>query len=1042
MLNEADIVPLHVQTPFSFYEGAGTIRELAEVGASAGHRALAFTDRNRVSGLVQADKAARAQELKPVLGAVLDEPGDPGRALLLWAETTAGYGEICRLVSERQLDPEFTLAGAARALAPGVIAATDQPDLLEILRGELAPGALFANLVAFTDPAGRNSARRAWDAGRRLALPFVATVPVTHARPEQRETVRLLRAIGGRTVLSRQPDAALGHALSDVPALLRCFDGVPEALVNTRAIAERCAVDLKLGELKFPAPQLPDGADPFSELRRRAEEGSRRRYGPAPPPAARERLAYELGVIDHLGFTGYMLVVHDIARRAWAKGVRTLGRGSAANSIVCYCLGLTDICPLKYDLYFERFLNSERSSPPDVDLDFSWRDRDEILAGVYDSYGDDHVAMIATYVTFGARGALHETALARGLPEEEIGRVTRHVPHFSHPSSLAALKDEVPACRDLPLDRQPWKGIAQAAQAILSLPRHLSIHAGGVVITPSPITDWTALERASKGFVITQYDMYSVEDLGLVKIDLLSQRSLGVMKDACRMVEENGRARPPVDDVERVFTDPATRTLLRSGRTMGAFYVESPGMIALLQKLKCDNFEGLIAASSVIRPGVSESGMMQQYIECVNDPAQAEYLHAKMRALLSETHGVMIYQEDVIKVAHHVAGLSLGRADLLRRAMSGKGRSREAMKALRDEFLRGCRERDVKPAVAREIWRQIESFAGYSFCKAHSASFAVLSMQVAYLKAHHPAEFYAAVLANGGGYYSQAAYVSDAKRNGLAVRLPDVNESAREHHGVGSRIQLGLRGVGTLREQTIDQVIANRRELGPFRGLGDFIFRVRPMRDEAEALIACGALDELGANRPTMLRNLRAGFEAYREGPGPLAIGADDVFDRLPPAPDWSEQERYAAERRVLGFSPGTHPLALLELPVDGCVLAREMGRHAGRRVTMIGWAYSHKRITTRKNREPMEFIAMEDLTGRFEVTVFPRVYDRHAPILHGNGPFRLRGMIEHNHGVYTLTADWIERIEETVASEREQAREAFQYGSGRRAKRRATRAG
>jgi DNA-directed DNA polymerase III PolC len=1049
-----DFVPLHVHTPYSFYESAAKISELTQIAAESDHPALAYTDRNRVSGLIQGYKAAQAHGIRPVLGLLLDEPGDTSRTLLLWAKDLAGYGQLCRAASDRQLQPDFRLSHAVRDLGEGVIAASDRPDLLMGLREQLPPGDVYANLVAFRSTGERDNARRTWDAGKSLNLPFIATAPITHLHTEQRETVRLLRAIGQRTVLSRQPDHQLGHALSDLPTLYRCFSSIHAALHNTRSLAERCEVDLHLGELKFPAAHLPEGVKPFDELRLRAERGSRERYGPAPPDAVRERLAYELGVIDHLGFTGYMLVVHDIASKAWARGVRTVGRGSAANSIVCYCLRLTDVCPLKYDLYFERFLNPERSSPPDVDLDFSWRDRDEILYGVYDTYGDDHVAMIATYVTFAARAALHETALAYGMPEEEIGRVTKSVPHFSHPSSLVALKEESSSCRDLPLDREPWKGIAEAAQTILSLPRHLSIHAGGIVITPTPITDWAALEKASKGFVITHYDMHSIEDLGLVKIDLLSQRALGVLKDTCRMVEQNTPDDvPPIDDIEVVFNDVPTRNSLRSGRTMGVFYVESPGMIALLQKLDCDNFEGLVAASSVIRPGVSESGMMEQYIERVNDPSKATYLHPKMKTLLAETHGVMIYQEDVIKVAHHIAGLSLGRADLLRRAMSGKGRSHEAMKKLHEEFRIGCHERKVTPKIAEELWRQIESFAGYSFCKAHSASFAVLSMQIAYLKVYHPAEFYAAVLANGGGYYSQAAYVSDAKRNGLDVLLPHVDRSEREHSGKGTVIQLGLRGIGALRNETIDMMLQDRREMGPFRHLGDFVMRIRPARDEAEALIACGALDGVGVNRPTLLRNLRAGFDAYLNGPGPLAIDSEDLFSHLPPSADWSEQQKYMAERKFLGFSPGTHPLALLDLPRNGYVQAREMGQWCGRRVKMIGWAYSHKRITTRKNKQQMEFIAMEDLTGRFEVTVFPRVYERHATILRGNGPYSVYGLIEEHHGVFSLTADRIELIETEavfnpsarevpnhgVSSQHEESREALQHRSGQRSSKRAS---
>ncbi|MCB2198147.1 DNA polymerase III subunit alpha [bacterium] len=1009
-----DFVHLHVQTPYSFYEGVGQIDEMAGTAARLGQRAISFTDRNRVSGLVRGYKAANDYGLQPVLGLLLDDPASIRRSMLLWAKNLDGYGELCRLAAERQLNSGFSLEEAIPTLNTNVIAASSDSKLMGLLREHGTPGQVYGLLQAFECDRERTEARKTYDRARELGLPLTVSGNVSCVTPKQVPLGQLLRAIGEKRVLLQQAKGVLDRQIrpfDDGGKLLKQFGGVRDALLNTRLISEQCKVDLKLGTLKFPSPVLPSDRKPFTELRDRAEAGSRKRYGPSPPVAVRERLAYELGVIDHLGFTGYMLVVHDIAQRAWNKGVRTIGRGSAANSMVCYCLELTDICPLKYDLYFERFLNPERTSPPDIDLDFSWRDRDEILHGVYDMYGHDRVAMISTTVTFGARAALHEAALAQGMPEEEITRITKRVPHFSHPESLEKLKEESPECADLPLDRDPWKSIARSANALLGLPRHLSIHAGGIVITEREITRWTGLERASKGFVITQYDMYGIEDLGLVKIDLLSQRALGVLKDTMRLVVENGGDEPPVDDVERVFADPPTRELLRTGNSMGVFYVESPGMLTLNQKLDCDNFELLVAASSVIRPGVSESGMMQQFIERVRNPSKAVYLHPEMRKLLHETHGVMIYQEDVIKVAHHIAGLPLGRADLLRRAMSGKSRSHDEMKKLVNQFLDGCRARGIEERVAKEIWRQIESFAGYSFCKAHSASFAVLSMQIAYLKTHHPAEFFASVLANGGGYYSQAAYVEEAKRYGLDVRLPDVNRSDREHSGGSGVIQLGLRGIGALRDATISRVVDNRQQEGEYSGLGDLIRRVHPARDEAEALVMCGACDGFGLNRPTLLRNLRVGYDAYLEGPGLLALDADDPFADLPESQDWTAEERYRNERKILGFSPGPHPLALLRLPIQGSIPAREMRKYEGKRISMVGWAYSYKRITTRKKRETMEFMSMEDLTGTFEVTLFPGVYRRYATMLRGNGPFKVWGVVESDHGVVTLTAQKVEQL-------------------------------
>ncbi len=1120
---QEDFVHLHVRTPYSFYEGAGRIEELVEVASGLGQAAIAFTDRNRTSGLVRGYKAARAAGVKPVLGLLLDDPKDAGRTLMLWARNLKGYGHLGRLAAARQLEAGFTLENAVESLDDNVLAAVSEPDLLEKLYDVLPPGTAFGELTLPRDAGDKKRMRTLYEFSRKRRIPLVVTGAVSYATPDQAELARLLRAIGDRQFLQKTAvnrDSVTHRPLDDGGRLLRAYEALPEALHNTRLIADQCEVDLRLGELKFPEAKLPRGVRPFEELRSRSEEGLRKRYGDNPKQEARERLAYELGVIDHLGFTGYILTVHDIAREAWRREVRTLGRGSAANSMVCYCLGLTDICPLRYNLYFERFLNPERKSPPDIDLDFSWRDRDEILEYVFDEYGHDHVGLICTTVTFKTRGALRETALARGIPEDEISRVTKRIPWFSGDTPLAELKEAKPECRDLPLDREPWRSIAIEAEKLRGLPRHLSIHAGGVVITPGLITDWSGLEMAAKGFVVTQYDMYSTGDLGLVKIDLLSQRALGVLKDAVQNVErntvsflrtlsflrkqesregdeENGvgngmrayaptmscqfvsasgeltrsggerentsaeytgnsvrsplrsgsdrtkeepdrtqsasrnevveasnaRIRTAIDDIESLFRDKPTWDLIRTGQSMGCFYIESPGMRALLQKLDCDTYDLLVAASSVIRPGVSESGMMQQYIDCVRDPSRAIYLHPKMKEILGDTHGVMIYQEDVIKVAHHLAGISLGRADTLRRAMSGKGKTREEMQKMAREFITGCRKNGVSNEIAGEIWRQVESFAGYAFCKAHSASFAVLSVQIAYLRAHHPAEFMAAVLANGGGFYSQAAYVEEARRLELDVCLPHVNRSELEHVGAGRRIQLGLKGIGVLREDTPDRILDKRAQDGPFRGLEDFAQRIQPARDEIEALISCGAFDGLDRNRPTLLRRVKAGYEAMKRSPGPLAVGASGVTDALPDAPDWTDLEKALAQRRILGFSPGPHPLALLDLPEENVIPARELLRHEGRRVTMLGWAYASKRITTRVKKETMQFLSMEDLTGTFEVTLFPRVYRAHAPMLHGHGPFRVTGRVEDEQGVCTLVAEQVEQVQPRGASQFERAR-------------------
>jgi len=700
------------------------------------------------------------------------------------------------------------------------------------------------------------------------------------------------------------------------------FAHLPEALDATARIAKECAGAPELGRLRFPQAQLPPGETPFSVLWQKS--------------------------FEEKGFSPYFLVVDEIAAKAREWGLRTIGRGSAANSLVSHCLGLTHVDPLAHGLFFERFLNPERSSPPDIDLDFSWKDRDRLLAWVYERHGAERVAMISTHVTFGPRAAVREVGKAHGLPDAELTRLTKRIPHWGV-HDLTNLATTVPECRSLPAVDETMRQVLAIARRIEGLPRHLSVHAGGIVIAPEPLTNFLPLERAAKGLVMTQYDMGPVEQLGLVKIDLLSQRSLGVLQDAILAVERHTGTAPPVDERDVVLNDRQTRRLVREGRTMGCFYIESPAMRSLLRKLQTETFEELTAASSVIRPGVAESGMMQEYIrrhhiaragmnlaptDCDNGtgvlhplpqdtgtersrgPDAGEvvrrggrqrrseaitaavrsdrtpqalrtggdnaswYLHPKLAGLLRETHGVMIYQEDVLRVAHALAGMSLGQADTLRRSMSGKLRSPEAMAQVRAGFIAGCRAGGIEGDTAAEIWRQIESFAGYAFCKAHSASYALLSLQVAYLKTHHPAEFMAAVISNQGGFYSTAAYISESRRMGLRILLPSVNHSDRDYVGRGREIRMGLMAFGGLAEATIEGLLAARREGGPFTNLSDLLSRSGCGHAELELLVRGGACDGFELTRPELLWRLACQHRAGDLFPG--SGGLDHLVPRLP----------------------------------------------------------------------------------------------------------------------------------------------------------------
>ncbi|MDD5556770.1 MAG: DNA polymerase III subunit alpha [bacterium] len=1007
-------VHLHCHSCHSFLEGASRVEELAERAAALGMEALALTDTNGLYGAVAFHGAARAAGIRPITGAEMRAGGT--RAVIL-ARNLAGYERLCALITS------FHLAGGgAAALAPllreelgrgdrDVVVILGAGHAVRLLRPPVPPSAYLEIPAA---AGGAAIARLARLAGR-LGIPPVATGPVLFALPGGHEVHRVLAAVRARATVATVPTGILappGAFLRSGEEMRRLFSSCPEAVENAGRIARSCDLDLPLGRRHLPRVALPPGETADGRLATLCRRGLAARYVPSRRRAAGERLRHELGVIRRFGFSPYFLVVHDIVAEARRRGIPTIGRGSAAGSIVSYCLGITHVDPVAHDLFFERFLNPERGSPPDIDLDFGWRRRDEMIGYVYRRHGADRVAMLSTLATFGARSAVREIGKALGVPAAEIDRWTAHLPH-APASSLARARALLPECRSLPLGREPLRTIARLAAAVDGFPRHLGVHTGGVVITPFPIARLAPLEIAAKGIAVTQYEMRAAEAIGLVKIDLLGQRSLAVLEDAVAAVVANRGVVPPVDRFGEVAGDEATRALIREGRTMGCFYIESPAMRQLLRKLDVASYEDLVAASSVIRPGVAESGMLRQYVARHRGREKTAFLHPALAGVLAATHGVMIYQEDVMRVAHLVAGMTLAEADLLRRAMSGKARSREAMEALERRFAAAASSRGIRPAAAAEIWRQIASFAGYAFCKAHSASFALLSMQVAYLKAHWPEEFMAAVLSNGGGFYHAQAYLDEARRMGIGIRPPDVNRSGTAYTAGPGWIRVGLLQVKGLKGGTMDRIAGSRENGGPFASLADFLERVRPDRREAEALVTCGACDAFG-RRPALLRALHLLGAAPGRDETPLLPLAPSPSLPSPAriAPDCDGATRLAMEREALGVWASRHPLDACGVETgNGRLAAADLGAHAGERVELLGWIVCSKRVRTSRG-DYMRFITMEDTTALFEIVLFPRPYRRYGRLLASPGPFAVEGRAADDAGVVVVNAERLRLLE------------------------------
>jgi DNA-directed DNA polymerase III PolC len=990
------MVHLHVHSHHSLLEGAAGIRQLVGRAVEYGMKALALTDTGGLYGAIPFYKAARAAGVRPVIGVQL---GDG-----VWlARDREGYAQLCEIITSVQL-------GKVRKEQLGEWPFPFGGEHLFVLTADRATlRALRAHgvepLAAITHRDDRTSRYRAgelYDFAHREGLRPVAVSPVYFLEPEHYRIHRVLAAIRHNTTVGQltSDEVARPEDWFRPPRdLERQYADWPDALENAEWVAEECALELPLGKPVFPPFALSAGETSFSWLWKCTFEGLKRRYQPL-TPAIIDRVRYELHIIDSLGFSGYFLIMGDIVQFAREQGIPVVGRGSAANSVVAHALGITRVDPFKYNLYFERFLNPGRTDCPDIDLDICWRRRDEVLEYVYRRYGAEQVAMIATFNTFQARSAVREVAKALGLTGRQIGEVTQRLPHY-HSGDLRTVLKQIPECRGISQDEEPLKSILEISEFIDGFPRHLSIHAGGVVIAPERLTRFVPLQRAAKGLIITQFDMHPIEDLGLVKMDLLGHRSLSVIADTVQSVRDN---RGRTLDIEAVpDRDPLTAAMLRSGKTLACFQIESPAMRGLLQKVSACDIHTLVQCVALVRPGASGSGMKQHFIDRHHGREAVTYLHPALREVLGDTYGVMVYQEDVLKVAHAVAGIDLSEADNLRRTMTKKRGPREMAKSMK-RFLEKARENGVEEATAQAIWELIANFAAYAYCKAHAATYGELAYQCAYLKAHYPAEFFAAVLSNRGGFYLPPVYLEEAKRVGIEVRPPDINRSRYPYTAEDDALRVGFIEIRTLSQAAIEAVL-DARETGPFRDLADFQARAHLGWSDAEALFQAGAFDAFGPPRPVQLWQLKT---LYAAAP-PRGVGESPLLSGgAPPSPsfpDYSVKHRTDLEWTAMGFLTAGHPFQyhLPWLLKQTLIPSTDLPRYEGQIVTLAGWLIAERRLAVKDGHGVMKFITLEDTHGAYEAVLFPEVYQACGHHLVTHGPYLITGEVQQEHGAYTL---------------------------------------
>ncbi|MFW5707792.1 MAG: DNA polymerase III subunit alpha [Bacteroidota bacterium] len=966
-----------IHTYYSLLYGTISPEAAAEKAATLGIETLVLTDINNTTAVFDFVKACHKQGIKPVVG--VDCRHNDQRLYTCIASSHEGLREINQFLSEHNLSSK-PLPRRAPAF-----------EHVFVLYPPLAVAAESLRENEFLGIAPADIHRTIYTLLREYPDKLVAQAPACMVRAGDHDLHAHLRAIDHNILLSQLTPAMQASAndhLQSPQALQQYYRDCPALLHNANKLLKQCNFDFDFKSPKNKQIFTSSRYDDRLLLQKLAFEGLEYRYG-SRNKKARERVLKELEVIDRLGFSSYFLITWDIIRYSMLRGMYHVGRGSGGNSIVAYCLRITDIDPIELDLYFERFINPRRTSPPDFDIDYSWTDRDHIQDYIFKRYGRDHTALLGTINTFRDRSVIREMAKVYGLPKAEID---------------ALVKDPSSGKND-PVAQK----ILEYGARILDFPNHRSIHAGGVLVSEKPIYYYTALDLPPKGFPSTQWDMYVAEDIGFEKLDILSQRGIAHIQEGADLVLQNKGKKIDVHQVNQFKKDPEINQRLYNGEAIGCFYIESPAMRGLLKKLKCNEYIRLVAASSIIRPGVAKSGMMREYIKRFHNPEHVQYLHPTFEEHLGETFGVMVYQEDVIKISHHFAGLGLDDSDILRRAMSGKFRSRVEFQRIRDKFFEGCRQKGHSPALAQEVWRQIESFSGYAFCKAHSASYAVESYQSLFLKTYYPDEFHVAVINNFGGFYATRVYVNEARRHGATIHLPCINHSVYKTSLNGRDIYLGWQHIKGL-ENSMAIALCHERELhGPYRNLQDFIHRLAPGLEQVLLLIRTGAFRFCGKTKKELM------WEAHfllskqpKRQTAPAIFACEEKQFTLPPLHDNTLEDAYD-EMELLGFPVSSSFFDMLKTPYRGDTTAAGLMNRLGNKVRMVGDLVTIKYVHTVK-KEWMHFGCFLDEKGEFFDTVhFPQSLQSYP--FTGQGVYLLEGRVVEEFGYPSVEVEKMARL-------------------------------
>ena len=1014
---------LHVHSNFSFLDAGSSVAALIDRAKEVGCDSLAITDHHGLYGAVRFYKYAKEAGIKPIIGAEMTT--EEGHHIVLLAKNLDGYSNLCKIVTRAQLSHEkgdarisletlanhkdhlFCLSGCTNGEVPANVlqGRLDAAEAAAIKYWEIFGDSFFIEMQNHLLPGTGLLNSELNSLAAKMGIRTVATNNVHYARKEDFKVQDVLACVQTITTLDeRHPIRKPNHEsyLKSPKAMETLFAAYPDAISAAGEIARECNLDLGFGTYRFPGFPVPEDETPYSFLCKLCFDGLARLYKPITPRATK-RLQHELAIIYQMGLTEYFLVTWDIVRFAREQKIRCSGRGSAADSMVAYCLGITIVDPLEHNLLFERFLNPERKGMPDIDIDFDAARRDEVINYIYERYGEDKVAMVCTVSTLCAKSAIRDIGKAMDFPPEEIDLLASAIPH-THAGRIREAMANLPELRDSNIPLWKMENLLEVCEKADGFPRHLSVHLGGLVISGGLLTDLVPLEWATKGVIVSQYDKDDIEALGLVKFDILGLKNLSAIEDAMATLREEG-----VEfDIDNLPTDDKeVYKMLRTTNTIGLFQIESPGMRGLLGRLQPTRFSDIAANIALFRPGPMQADMINPFIARRHGYEPETYLHPCLKPVLKETYGVILYQEQVLRVSHAIAGFTLGQADSLRRAMT-KNRTQEEMEKIKDEFIGCAVARGVEKEIAEKVFTQLRAFAAYGFCKAHSASFAKIAYQTAYLKAHHPAEFLAGILSNEPmGFYPANVILEEARRMGIGILGVDVNFSCKKFTVEDGSIRIGLMQVKGISDAEIESIV-NTREEGKFTSLADFHARTRVGRNVMENLINCGAFGSLGHPRRKLLWAL-GGVSGPRVSASPcprvasptlpLVGDLDDCLANLPDVPEPPIHALVRMDYEILGLSPLCHPVTFYRetLAKKGIIENKQLRQMTNHSYVKVGGVVVTCMRPPTRSGVIVVFITLEDETGLADIVVFPKVYEKYGQVIYNNPGLIIEGKVERS---------------------------------------------